>query len=280
MNDNRLFRKAKALVRSRRFQVIAGGVLAVFIMFNIGMAAYYNGKTLPRTTVNGHQFGSTDFNRFDDKLKKSDILPSEIQLTYKDKKTKIRTSELGFSSDVKKIEAYSREHRSWLPVFDLLGNHEIPSFVTVNEVEFDKAFASLDQTFKQNPVNARIVLEKDDFKLVSETEGYKLKAAKTRTDLVATLTAGDNKLTLPAEPINPQVKKQKLEASLQDLQKQLKTSVIFRYQAKNYKLTTQDIAGFYIPSGDSYVLSDAQIRARIVAVGAASGSKSRTSAKR
>jgi hypothetical protein len=140
--------------------------------------------------------------------------------------------------------------------------------VKVNGNTFNQAFAKLDQTFKQDPANARIILEKDNFKLVSETEGYKLQETKTRSELMAALSRGSSRLSLPAQTLSPQVRKQKLEASLTGFQKQLKTSVIFRYQSKNYKLTSQDIAGMYAQSGDTYVLSDAQIRARIIAIGA------------
>jgi hypothetical protein len=100
-----------------------------------------------------------------------------------------------------------------------------------------------------------------------------LQAAKTRSDMVNMLARGGTRLTLPTETVSPQVKKQKLETNLKDLQKQLKTSVTFRYQSRFYKLTPQDMSALYLQSGDSYVLSDAQIRAKIAAIGAGFGIK-------
>jgi hypothetical protein len=271
MKTDQLLKKIKALARSRRFQLIAAGALAVFVVLNLAVFSYYHGKTLPRTTINGQSFGSTDFSQFGAKLKKSDVLPARVKLSYKNKKTDIKTSDLGFSLDTAKIEAYSRGHRSWLPLVNVLKSHNTPSFVKVDGTEYNKAFAKLNETYKQDPVNARIVLEKDNFKLVSETNGYKLLEARTKSDLAATLAHGDDKLVLPAAAISPQVKKQKLEANLRDLQKQLKTSVIFRYQSKSYKLTPQDMAGLFAQNGDAYVLSDARIRPKIVSIGASFG---------
>ena len=273
MKNNHLFIKAKSLARSRHFQIIIASVLAVFIVVNLGVFSYYKDKTLPHTIINNQQFGSTDFSQLNGTLAKSSVLPAKVTLTYRDKKADSKTLALGFSLDTNKVKTYSRDHRSWLPIANLFGRHQVPAFVTVNEDTFNQAFAQLDQTFKQDPVNARIVLEKDTFKLVSETEGYKLQAAKTKAGLAATLAHGGTTLVLPAETVSPQVKKEKLATNLTDLQKQLKTSVIFRYQTKNYKLTPQDIAAMYAQSGDSYVLSDALIKAKIVAIGNGFGIK-------
>jgi hypothetical protein len=259
------------LAASRRFQIASGALLAVFIILNLGLFGYFHGKTLPHTVVNGQQFGSIAFNQLGSKLKESQVLPSTVALSYKDKKSEVKTADLGFSLNTGKIEAYSRDHRSWVPIFNLFGRHTVPAYVAVDNGTFNTAFAQLAETYKQDPVNAHIALENNDFRLVSETDGYKLQADRVKSQLMTVLADGGSTLTLPAETVSPQVKKQKLEANLQDLQKQLKTSVIFRYQSKSYKLTGADLAGLYTPSGDSYVLSDANIRAKVAAIGAGFG---------
>jgi hypothetical protein len=261
------------LVMSRRFQIIFGAVLAVFMVLNLGIFGYYHGKTLPHTVINGQQFGSTGFGQLGGKLAAAQVLPRTVTLSYKDKKTEVKTADLGFSLDNSKVEAYSRAHRSWLPVFNLFGRHTVPAYVSVKNSTFDPAFATLAQTYKQDPVDAHITLENNTFRLVSETDGYKLEADRVKLQLAAMLARGGDQLTLPTATVSPEIKKQKLETNLQDLQKQLKTSATFRYQSKSYKLTPADIAGLYEPSGNTYTLSDAKIRAKITAIGAGFGIK-------
>jgi hypothetical protein len=243
----------------------------MFIIINVAVFGYYHNKTLPNSTVNGHKIGSTEFSQLNDGLKSAQVLPADVTVSYKHKDTKVKTADLGFSLDSAAVAAYSRDHRSWLPVWNLFGHHTVPASVKVNDDVFNKGFASLAQTYKQDPADAHIVLENNEFKLVSETDGYKLQQAQVRSRLAAMLAAGGTKLTLPTETVVPEIKRQKLESNLQDLQKQLKTSVTFRYQSKSYKLTAADMAALYTPDGNSFTLSDAKIRAKVTAVGAGFG---------
>jgi hypothetical protein len=271
VNKQKLTKFLRPLLARRK--LIAGIVLAVFLISNLGVYGWYRNRTYPGTMVNGRKLGNIAYAQLSGRLDQSDLLPADIQLKYKDKSSELSTRDLGITVDMEGLTTSLKRQRSWLPIANLIRHPAVPLQLKVDDPRFSEQFTKLAQTYKLDPVNASIVVEAGRFVIKHEAEGYQLEAATVKAAVVDKLSKGNTSIELPASTISPQQKQTDLQAGLQTLQAQQDTAITLTYQGKSKKLTPAELADWFTPSGSSYALADEKIKASITAVGTSFGIK-------
>jgi hypothetical protein len=258
--------------RTRRIIIFSACIIAgIFVLGNIALWAIYHNRTYPRTQLLGTTIGNTPYGELAQKATDLKLLPKTLELTYQDKKVHVPLSELGIRSEGARTSASANQQRSWLPVFNLLKAPVLKAPVAADSRTLDAKAKELAGTFYKEPANARLKLESTTISIIAEQKGYSLDQNNLQTSIFQSLDDHLGSVKIPVKSSIAKVKASDLKDDQQTLQDQIKTIITFRYNGQSKPTTAEQVAQWFIPSGETYALSPDNIRAYISSTGTSFG---------
>ncbi|HET8991478.1 MAG TPA: L,D-transpeptidase family protein [Candidatus Saccharimonadales bacterium] len=258
--------KSKILLRS------GVSLLAIFISLNIILLLIFNGRTAPNTKLNGISIGNTPIAQLPGIISSSKFLPSKIIFKVGSADYSLPISSLGISLNVGETEN-NLKSASWLPIANLWTSRSSNLVLQINKPQLAAAISSLASKANVPALGAKIALSGGKFVLVSANNGYSLNQALAITDIASSLSRGKTSITLPTSTLAPNVTDASLDSQLASLTKSISTRITLSYNGKSTSVTSSDIASWYLPSGNSFVLNNTKILSYLSSVGQADGIK-------
>ena len=235
--------------RLQRLGLSVAGLVVGLVIINLVTAAVYAGRAYPNT-----HFAS---------------LPSTVVLQASGQDIKFTTRELGITRDDSKIASAARDH-SWLPVWNFFIAHNVPAYTKINQPLLERKLTEVATQQKQNPVDARIVIQDSQFTLSESSVGRQLDVAKAAREITGSLGQGKSTIKLPMVRVAPAVTDASLEAQLQQFKAQQAVALSFIYNGKVSKPSAATIVSWYAAVNGSFALQDIAIQNYIMQAGRAS----------
>ncbi len=245
-------------IRTPKWRVIAVilcSLLIIFTIANVGLWAVYRNRTYPRTSVMNAALGSVTYGSLAQKTDELNLLPESVMLISDNQKTTVPLKEFGAQQNASRTTDSAHEQRSWLPILNLFKSAQLLAPVAIDDKVFTQKAQELEQTFRKEPVNARLVLDGPTVNIVPAAEGYELDQSTLRQRLYDSLDEANTNIRVPTHRIKPKVHAINLSDDQQALDQQLSTTITLRYNGKSRQATRADIATWYIQSGEIYQLS-------------------------
>lgn len=250
-----------------RFLVV---VVGLFVLANAVLFALYRSKTYPGTTVGGHVFGSISTAAISQELSKKPLLPSRIALQFDTKVMKVAPKDIGLQADSSVLEPRISK-RYWLPIMNVIKPPKIPLAVSADETVLQKKLTSFTQPYTQVASDAQVTVENGLFTLVPAQESRQLDMAQSTQRILQEVAKGKGTLSLAVVSKKPKVGDQQVQPTVDALRTVQAVPIVFVFEDKSAKPSPADIAGWYVKQDNSYVLSEAAVRAFIQKSGASFG---------
>lgn len=258
--------------RLRRLLFIsAAGIAGVFILVNAALWMIYRERTYPRTSVMGTTIGSTPYGSLSQKVNEKKLLPTTLKLTHGGEETVVSLKDLGITKDVARAVQSANQQRSWLPLVNLFKSPELRAPVAVNRDTLAAKTKELAGVIQQDAVNARLTLAGTTVSIAAAKDGYALEQGELETIIIRALDSGKTTLAAPTNRLAPKVPADALQDDKQSLEAQLSVAITYKYNGKSKQPAREDIAKWYVQSGEIYVLSQDAIRAYITQAGSGFG---------
>jgi hypothetical protein len=271
MNTPHQFVRRRATSGKTKMLVLAGVGLA-FVVANIITALIFRGRTYPGTDVGGKQVGSITYASLAAKASNHEFLPGNLTITYKKDSSKIDVAELGVSVDTTHLKQSMYSARLWPPVANFVAGQSLTLPITINDATFAKGFAVLQQKYERQAAPAKLAMVDYIFKVQPAVKVVTLDRAQFRTQLVAALQAGQTTVDVPVVPATQdQLQMADQQYGWDELIKQQNTAITYYFVGQSKQLIAREVGMWYVPKGDTYVLSDDKIRATVVRLGAGAG---------
>jgi hypothetical protein len=166
---------------------------------------------------------------------------------------------LGVAVDWPSTREHLKQARSWLPVLSFSQKRSVPAELSIDETKFAAAAKGLEEYFTKAPRPERIVFKKDRFVVSPPEDGYNFDSSQLRRVLVGLLEQGKAELSAPTKTTKSTEPTGKLGGELGRLQKQLEATIVLSSSKRARQLGTADMGRFYKASGQTMVLSTAQM---------------------
>jgi sulfur relay (sulfurtransferase) complex TusBCD TusD component (DsrE family) len=254
--------------RLRQLILLSAATLAgLFIIVNAILWVAYRNRTYPRTSVVGTSIGSTSYTGLSTKIGTLELLPKSLTFTRDDKHATRTLADMGISKDIQRTVDSANRQRSWLPIVNLFKSPQLKAPVAVDSKKMSFAAEELAALFRTEPVDAHLTLNKAAVGIVQAKNGYELEKEKLPTAILRALDDNAETVTLPTKSLMPQVSANNLQDDKKTLEQQLNTPITFTYNDKNKQASTEDVAGWFVASGEGYVISQSVIRSYLAQVG-------------
>ncbi|HSX29560.1 MAG TPA: DUF3152 domain-containing protein [Candidatus Saccharimonadales bacterium] len=260
-----ILREIGAIVRSKRFLKDLGIVVGVFVLVNIGLYIAFLHQTYPNVSVAGKQIGGVSERELPAKLASLHLLPDTVVLTYSNKAITQHPAELGITLDTNATQKQALA-RHWLPIANLLAPPHVSAVLTTNTSVLQAAVAKLAETYAQAPIDARMVLENGEFRVVNAVPGGQPDKTRSAVAIQQAVADGKTTIALPRQTLAPKVDDAVMNKQLQTIQAQQKTAISYTFGGGTIKPSATDNAGWYAATNNTYVLSDALVSAYVVHV--------------
>jgi len=248
--------------------MIAGGLLLGFVVLNLAVYIIFLNKTYPNTRVANFAIGTTSYNAISKKLANLPLLPASISLKQHGQSASVTPAQLGIQVDTASTETAAK-HRAWLPLQNLFTRHELPVSLRVNQSALTDKIKAIAAADKQDPIDAHITIQNNQFQLAAAANGYRLDTAQAAAAVTRAVKDGKTAVNLPFNTTLPTVTNASLQPTLQQLQAQQAVALSYTYNGKTTRPSAATIAGWYDLVNNKYVPQAGKIQAYITQVGAA-----------
>jgi len=241
-------------LRTKKAARITGLVIGVFILVNLVIFVSFKDRTFPNQTVGSKPIGSISYSALESKINQLGLLPKKVVLSAHGQNYVYSASALGVEANSSLI-IQRLKHKSWLPLLNLFGSHNVAFSETVNVSKLNGALSLLTTTSKQNPVNASVVLADDQFTLSPAQSGYQIDLNGAMSQISNAISQGQNSINLAVATIAPAVSNTAATKTLDQLMQAEKDSLSFTYLSSSARPTAQTIANWYSLNGTAYSLN-------------------------
>lgn len=254
----------------KAFKIIFGLLLVLLIFIYIMGLYFFKDRFMPRTFVNGHDFGLTKISEFEKNYE--DLSRNfELEILSKDKNLndKITAKEINYIDSIG--SALIDQTPFYWPVASLINkNYEVDYNLNYDEKALDEKIANLKAIKGEDTesTDAKIVFDKGEFKVEDEVHGNFIKRDELKNAILNHFADKDEKLDLEKENlyIEPKIKAdsdyiKKQLASYKDLYSK---KIIFDFDDRKEEVTGQDIIAMYSKSDDGSLVLDEEKVAHFV----------------
>lgn len=254
----------------RRLALAGGGLLGCFVVANLLLGVIFWHRLYPNTRVGGHAVGAVSYSAAAQKVGQLKLIPATVTLQQPGHSAAVTPHDLGIAVDTAKIVAQAK-HRSWLPLQNVFSTHNTPVYTTVNQKILAQKLAAVASGSKQDPTNARIVVQDNQFVLAGAVKGSQLDITGAEAVIARAVTRGQGSIKLPMRTIAPIITAASLQTNLHQLQAGQAIKLSYIYAAQTAQPSAAIIAGWYAQDGNTYTVQTGRIQAYISQVGAADG---------
>lgn len=251
--------------------LVFGWCLLGFALVNLVLLVAYKDRTYPGTKVQNQNIGNITKHTLEGKLANLSLLPETFKFEYQDKKTEVKTKDLGIEVNATQTANTAVRQKSWLPIANFVRPPQIAVSIKTDPQKLDEQVGKLAETFKKDAVDAKIQLDKGTFSIANESAGYNLDKNAFKQAVENALKNKTNNVTAPVTIIQPKIKQAELVTNLQDLQARQQVSLTYHFNDKVHKASPQEISDLHEISGTTYVVSNAKVKEYLVNVGKSFG---------
>jgi len=251
----------------RKILTIAVIVVGCFVIVNAALWVIYRDRTYPHTRIVDTSIGSVAYGEIADKSKELKLLPDSIQFTYGGKKAQASLDSLGVQKDIGRSSQSADKQKSWLPIVNLFKSPQLQAPIRIDAKTLDKEAAELATALHADPVNAHLALTGTTVTIAKAQDGFSLRQSELEKTVYGALDKGKTTITAPVNVTAAKVEAKTLQDDQKLLQEEIATSITFKYGSKSKQAKPEDIAKWYVPSGEGYIVSADNLRAYVVSVG-------------
>lgn len=249
----------------------AGSLAVVFVIANVALGLAYHSRTYPRTRIMDTTIGSVPFGELAQKTSELKLLPQSVQLAHGSQKATVSPTDLGVREDPERSANSAKDQRSWLPILNVFKIPRLSAPVSINSDTFNKKAKELAAIFHKDAVNAHLELQGSTVSTAAAQQGYNLDTSKLEALILAGLDKDRSSIAVATKPIQPTVQASSLKPAEATLRQQLATTVTLRYAGQAKQASGEDLAKWFVRSGNGYELSSAAIESYVTTVGTAFG---------
>jgi hypothetical protein len=250
----------------RTTKLAVAGTLLGLVLVNSIVAALFHDRTYPGAQVGGKPAGNMAYGNISDKL--GTYIPTAVTVTYKKRTLRMQVSNFGVAVDRPQIAKALNSSRAWPPAANLFIKQSAELPLKINDDSFNAGFAMVQKEYEVQPVAPTFVRDDYVFKIMPRVPGVLIDRDQFKRDLLDAVATGRNKVEVAILPNNlDQLKAADEQYQWQQLVAAQNTAVTYQDGAGVRRLTEREVNILFVPKGKTYELSDANIQARIAAVG-------------
>jgi hypothetical protein len=258
--------------RTRKIILLSGSIfVGLFIAANAASWVVYRNRTYPQTKVMHSSIGNVSYGELSGRLSKLKLLPDSLEFVHGRQKVSVSLTDLGITTDAGRTTQSAGQQRFWLPVVNFFKTPELRAPVAVDSQKFNAAADNIAKILHQEPVSAHLAVSDGTVSITDAEAGFELNHASLKPAVLGALDTAKTSVDAPVTAINPKVQAAGLQNQKSDLEAQFKTAITYKYNGQSKQAAAADIAGWYVPSGETYVLSPEKVQAYIVSIGASFG---------
>ncbi len=273
MKLKKLAHGAWRFLKSKKHQKYLKIIVVVFVLLNIPLAVFYNGRAYPWTTVGQLPESNQSFSKIKDDLNNQSSSASTINVVHQDTKASLSPDQLGLKINSDSSLDNIRGERSWLPVVNLFRPHHISVAADFNEKAYSDELNKLKSKFYKPAVEPSLVSQGAKFIISDPSDGFELNETKFRDDLVQAYISNASSFTAPVNILKPKISKDHLNDSLKKLQAKADLDIRLKFQDKDHKASIEEIGNWFEISGTDFKLSAVKIGAFVDAISGQFGVK-------
>lgn len=234
-----------------------GIAIALFVVLNAVLYVYYRNRTYPNTYVMNTKIGNRTQSGVAAVIDQPNVtlLPEQVTLKHHDRSKTVPLAELGIREDTSKIGTISNSGH-WFPLGQMFRKHTLPAPVAVDVDKLAVSAETWKADFYKAPVDASLSLNDANFSVTNGQDGFTLNTARLQNQLVAALRAGNTTVDAPMQQLKPAVTTESVQGTAQNLNKQLKTTLTYRFGGTTRTPDAKTIASWYAKQGNTYAVSD------------------------
>lgn len=254
----------------KAFKIIFGLLLVLLIFIYIMGLYFFKDRFMPRTFVNGRDFGLTKISEFEKNYE--DLSRNfELEIISKDKNLndKITAKEINYIDSIG--SSFIEQTPFYWPVASLINkNYAVDFDLHYDEKALDEKIANLKAVRGESTPSqdAKVVFDKDEFKIEKEVYGNIIKRDELRNAILNHFADKDEKLDLEEENLymEPKIKADSdyIKKQLASYEELFKKRITFDFDDRKEEVTGQGIIAMYSKSDDGSLVLDEEKVAHFV----------------
>lgn len=254
----------------KAFKIIIGLLLVLLIFIYIMGLYFFKDRFMPRTFVNGRDFGLTKISEFEDNYEKlSKNFELEILAKDKNLSEKITAKEINYKESIGKD--FIDQTPFYWPVASLINkDYKLDQKLQYDEEALNEKIANL-KAVKGESIpsqDAKVVFDKDEFKIEKEVYGNFIKRDELKNAILGHFADKKEKLDLEKENLylEPNIKKDSdyIKKQLASYEELFKKKITFDFDDRKEEVTGQGIIAMYSKSDDGSLVLDEEKVAHFV----------------
>lgn len=248
----------RRIVTRRKFRFAAIFVIAIFIVVNLSLYLVYRNKTYPTTQLNNNNIGNIALNNLQQLIVEK-YAHIDYEIALGNNKLNATAEEIGVSINYDNIVNSIQNNRHFIPLLNIFIPSKNYLHYDLNEDKFKKLINSKLLALQSDPLSQRIEKQDGNFVLKHARTGYHIDTQKQYTVIINQLNTGTKSLRLPSIKINAKEPTIDLTKELQKLNKSLDVTIQLTINDKKISIKRDQIYGFYLPKGETFVPSEKEI---------------------
>lgn len=261
----------KQLFRNKKVIVPVFSIVLAFLLANLFVGIAYRSKTYPNAHVTHTAVGSVSFADLEQHINNTVLLPEKVTLTVADRDEVVETRKLGISVNAAQTADNAKKKHGWLPVWDLFAYTSADYALQTDKLVLDTFVQTFVKSYEKAARNATFVLRDGTIQIVTDKEGSQLQADAVKQAIINAVASGTYHITLTPEITKANTTAKDLQSRLDDINKQVATSVTLTFKGKTKTFSPSNIAGWYELEGTKAELADGNIQASVNAAGQSFG---------
>lgn len=246
----------------KTFKIFFAFIIIILIFIYISGMYFFRDRFMPRTYINGHDFGLTKISEFEknySELSKNFVL----DIVAKDKKNndKITAEEIKFEDNIG--GGFIKQTPLYWPVASLIDKkYQLDTNLKYDDVALAKRLNNLNPVKNESihSTDAKIVFDKGEFKVEKEVHGDFVKRDELRNAIISHFADKNEKLNLEEENlyIEPSITadSEYIKNQLESYKKLFTKKIIFDFDDRKKEVTGQGIIAMYSKSDDGTLVID------------------------
>lgn len=240
--------------------VVIAGLL--FMVINGAMWIVYRGRVLPNYSLGSVAVGDASYAQLSSRISANQLLPATVTFSNGTQTQKATPVDLSVQADVSASIQALKKNRPWLPGWSLVRHHTVPIVLSINDKRFESAALPVVKAFSKPAVPNHVVFTAQTFSVAPATNGVAVASDALKHTLQNALAVGQHIIPVPTQIAKAPPDKD-LSTEVARLQKQLNTVVNFVYAGKNHNMQKHDLGAWYVPNGQTMVLSTDRIKQQV-----------------
>ncbi|OLR64734.1 L,D-transpeptidase family protein [Peptoniphilus porci] len=254
----------------KTFKIFFAFIIIILIFIYISGLYFFRDRFMPRTYINGYDFGLTKISEFEknySELSKNFVL----DIVAKDKKNndKITAEEIKFEDNIG--GGSIKQTPLYWPVASLVDKkYQLDTNLKYDDVALTERLNNLNPVKNESihSKDAKVVFDKGEFKVEKEVHGDFVKQAELRRAIISHFADKKEKLNLEKENlyIEPSIiaDSQYIKNQLESYKNLFTKKIIFDFDDRKEEVTGQSIIAMYSKSDDGTLVIDENKVAKFV----------------